>query len=241
MRICFLVSGGGGTMAAILEAIRIREVPDAWPALIIASRPGISALEKARAAGIPEKDIVIISPKKSFQDFGEEILLACREREVNFVGQYGWLPRTPPFVIDEYPDMMVNQHPGPLNPESPGYDFGGQGMFGLRVSAARLCFVKKTGRQFYTEATAQRVHRNFDQGEVLGVERVEIYPESDTPEAIQKRLLAAEHRVQIGVLNDFTQRRVRALVRPAYSFVRPEEKVLLERCKAQAISDYRQR
>jgi phosphoribosylglycinamide formyltransferase-1 len=226
-------------MAAILQAIRTEEVPNAHSALVIASKPGIGAIQKAKEAGVDEKDIMVIPPEScSFPEFGEKILHACRERGVDFIGQYGWLPRTPPFVIDEYEGRMVNQHPGPLNPELPGYDFGGQGMYGLRVSAARLYFVKKTGRQLYTEATAQRVHRNFDQGEVLGVEQVVVHPESDTPEALHRRVLPAEHRLHIAVVKQFAEGRERGLVRPAYYFVRPEEKTLLDQCKKQAISDY---
>ena len=84
-------------MAAIIEAIRTGIVRDAWPALVIASKPGIGAIEKAKQAGIDEKDILVISPKNcSFSDFGEKILLACRARGVDLIGQYGWLPRTPP-------------------------------------------------------------------------------------------------------------------------------------------------
>ncbi len=234
-----MVSGGGTTMAAILEAIRKGELDGVRPALVIASKPGIGAISKARLAGIGSNDIVVISPK-AYPDkalFARRIIEECRARKVNFIGQYGWLPKTPLEVIRAFPGMMVNQHPGPLDPSIPGYDFGGEGMYGTRVTAARLHFVRMVNRDFWTEATAQRVEPEFDRGVVLKARRVPILPE-DTVETLQARLLPAEHRVQIDTLRDFTQGKVSPVCRSAGWLVKNRERATLAEAKSIAIAQY---
>src|SRR5437588_342377 len=81
---------------------------------------------------------------------------------------------------------IINQHPGPLDPGRP--DFGGKGMFGRRVHAARLLFVNQTGHDFWTEATSQRVAENFNEGPVLNRKQLNILPD-DTVETLAARLL----------------------------------------------------
>ncbi|MBI2613646.1 MAG: phosphoribosylglycinamide formyltransferase [Candidatus Levybacteria bacterium] len=231
-RLATLISGGGTTMQAIIEACQSGEVPMDI-ACVISSSPTAGGIEKAKRLGIPDKDIVVIDPnkfkgrdKKMDQDaFGFAILQTLRKRGVTVVTQNGWLPLTPQSVIDEYSDAIFNQHPGPV-PE-----FGGKGMYGRRVHAARLLFVRETRRNFWTEAIAQRVHRNFDQGSAVKSEQVDILPD-DTAEDLQKRVLPIEHRVQIELLKDVARGNVKE-VTGREKLVRPgEERILFQAKKA---------
>ena len=202
-------------MREILRACKDGRLPHVNPRLVIASRHDAGGIEKAKAEGIDEKDIVVIRRKgkelPEFLQFGEEILTACRKRGVNFIGQYGWLPCTPPNVIEAYKEMIVNQHPGPLEPGRP--DFGGEGMYGRRVHCARLYFVRTL--DVYdptTEVVAHRVIEEYDKGPVLHRATVPILKHDDTG-TLQERALPVEHRVQIETLQMFCEGTVCELTR----------------------------
>lgn len=88
---------------------------------VISSNPQAGGIEKARKLGIPDKDIVVIDPNNfrggdgriDQEGFGRAILRELLERGATVVNQNGWLPKTPPPVIDQYKDAIFNQHPGP--------------------------------------------------------------------------------------------------------------------------------
>src|SRR3989344_8169494 len=155
MRIALLTSGRGSTATAIIDACKSGKLIGVTPACVISSKN--------------------ISPKQfaTSEEFGEAILKICKENKVDFIGQYGWMVKTPANVIKAYKDMMVNQHNGPL-PE-----FGGDGMYGMRVHCARLLFADRVKRDFWTEGVAQRVSVEFDGGAVLKAGRIPIL-ENDT-------------------------------------------------------------
>lgn len=193
-------------MEAITLAVNSGELKGIKPSLVISSRPEADGIQRAKQAEIPEKDILVIRPKDyaTREEFGEALIKACREREVDIVGQYGWMPLTPANLIAAYRGKILNQHLGPLDPEHVGYDFGGQGMYGTRVHCARLYFVRTVQRDFWTEATAHLVTENYDEGELLGTKRVEILPD-DTPVSLQQRTLPAEWELQIDVLRQLAE------------------------------------
>lgn len=227
------ISGGGTTMEQIVKACQSGEIP-MNVACVISSSADAGGIKKARDLGIPEKNIVIINPnnfcnengKVDQERFGIRIIKELRERRVTVVTQNGWMPLTPEIVINEYPETMFNQHPGPV-PE-----FGGKGMFGKRVHAARLFFVRETGRDFWTEAIAQRVDKNFDKGQVVHSARINILPE-DTVESLQQRVLCEEHRVQIELLKKVARGDVGEIKRETI-LVEPGDEKILKQSKKQA-------
>ena len=236
MRIALLTSGGGTTMAAIISACKEGVLQNVIPALVIASKEDAGSIAKARTLGISEKDILVINPKsfETREAFGEKIIAECRARNVEFIGQYGWMVKTPENVIAAFPNMIVNQHPGPLDQGK--LDFGGPGMYGMRVHQTRLCFVQKTNREFWTEATSHRVVGEYDKGAIVGRERVPILSD-DTTETLQSRVLPVEHAVQIKTLQDFANGTVQEYHREE-PLILPGEEVLFEECKENAIKLY---
>ena len=51
-KIAVLVSGGGTNLQALIDAEKRGEIPDGEITLVVGSRPGIYALERAENAGI---------------------------------------------------------------------------------------------------------------------------------------------------------------------------------------------
>ncbi len=239
LSIALLISGGGSTMEAVIKACQSGELK-ANPALIISSRKNAGGIEKAHALGIKGKNILYI--QKDFptpQAFGENILIACRERKIDVIGQCGWLPVTPDNVIEEYDDRIFNQHPGALDPGHK--DFGGKGMYGLRVPATSVYFKKglianNIGRRFYTEATTHLVTSSIDKGTILRQREIEV-EENYTPEVLQKLLLPFEHSNVINTIADYTNGKPNYFYRIARLIQRNEIEIL-EKSKEKAIKNY---
>lgn len=233
-------------MEAIIKASKGGVLLGLEPVLVIANNPDAGGIEKAKALGIKDEDIVVLKPKdfensdkfgeaRPTESFGQAILNECKKRNVDFIGQYGWMVKTPLSVCEAYKGKIVNQHPGPLDPKGNG-DFGGSGMYGMRVHEARLQFIKMTNRDFWTEATCHRVTANFDEGVIIKRKQVPIF-QNDTAEILQARVLPVEHEVQIEALQDFMNNTVTEFKRET-PLVLPGEEKILEECKKNAIAKY---
>jgi phosphoribosylglycinamide formyltransferase-1 len=207
-------------------------------ACVVASNSTAGGLDKARLLSIPNQDILIINPndyrgednKVDQNNFGQKIVDELKQRNVTVVTQNGWLPLTPEIVIQEFEGRIFNQHPGPV-PE-----FGGKGMYGRRVHAARLLFARMVKRDYWTLATGQRVHKDFDLGKVVKSAQVEILP-TDTVDDLQQRVLPVEHQVQIEMLKDFVNNRLTE-VSIRESLILPGEEDQLALAKKMAIMLY---
>ena len=225
-----MISGGGTTMQEIVKACQSGEIPMDI-VCVISSSPTAGGIEKAKRLGIPGKNIVVIKPedfqgenKKVDQDaFGFAILQELRKRGVTVVTQNGWLPKTPENVINEFRGAIFNQHPGPL-PDTAG-------LYGRQPHTARLIFVRTTKRDFWTEAVAQRVDKDFDKGAIVKSKKIKILPD-DTVEDLQKRVLPIEHRVQIELLKDVANGNVKEVTGKEKLVRSGEEKILLLAKKA---------
>jgi folate-dependent phosphoribosylglycinamide formyltransferase PurN len=79
-------------------------------------------------------------------------------------------------------------------------DFGGPGMYGIKVHEAVLASgAKESG------VTVHLVDAHYDHGPIVYQERVPVL-EGDTPETLQKRVLEAEHRAYPEAVKIFLKR-----------------------------------
>ena len=229
LRVALAVSGGGTTMNQILQATKDSRLPYVEPACVIASTDGIGAIMKAEAHGLEMGRDIFVVKKSEFSSpeaYGEELLRITRRCGADFWGQYGWIPRTPANLIEAFAGMAVNQHAGPIRPGRP--DFGK--LHGRQTHCARLAFVREMQRNFWTEAVAQRVTVEFDEGAVLDYARSSIEIKTDDPETLAARLLPFEHEVQIRTLRAFSENRVQE-IKFDDDLVLPHEAALLDQIK----------
>ena len=179
MRIAVLVSGGGTNLQAILESERRGENPNGKVTLVVASKPGVYALERAANFGV-ETAVVRRRDYASGEDFDAALLGVLKDHGIDLVVLAGFLSVLGPSVIAAYPNRILNVHPS-LIPS-----FCGPGYYGLRVHEEALRRgVKVTG------ATVHYVNEIPDGGEggpILLQKAVEVLP-GDTPEALQKRVM----------------------------------------------------
>ena len=170
-RIAVLVSGGGTNLQALIDAnLQAGEI-----ALVVSSRPGVYALERAYRAGIPS---VVIAKKGSTQEaFEEKLRAALEEYRIDLIVLAGFLTILSEDFTRRYPRRILNIHPS-LIPA-----FCGEGFYGLRVHEAALeRGVKLTG------ATVHFVNEIPDGGEIILQKAVEV-KDGDTPEILQRRVM----------------------------------------------------
>ena len=175
-RIAVLVSGGGTNLQALLDAQRDGKLPHGEIVLVIASKPGVYALERARLAGVDGK---VVSRKESGSQaaFEAGISALLQEYGIDLVILAGFLSILSEDFTKQWPERILNVHPS-LIPS-----FCGEGYYGLRVHEAVLRKgVKVTG------ATVHFVNEIPDGGRILLQKAVEV-EEGDTPETLQRRVM----------------------------------------------------
>ena len=175
-KIAVLVTRGGTNLQALIDAESDGIIKNGEITLVISSRPGVYAMERAEKAGI--KSIVLERKKYALQaDFDADLLDALKEHDIDLIVLAGFLTILGDTVISEYKNRIINVHPS-LIPS-----FCGKGFYGLKVHEAALSRgVKLTG------ATVHLVNEIADGGPILMQRAVEVM-EDDTPETLQKRVM----------------------------------------------------
>ena len=176
VKIAVLVSGGGTNLQALIDRQRDGRLGCGQISLVLSSRAGVYALERAKQAGI---ETVVVSKKEcgSAEAYDHRIVEELRSRGIELVVLAGFLSILGKEVIDAYPSRIINVHPS-LIPS-----FCGNGFYGLKVHEAALEYgVKVTG------ATVHFVNEVTDGGKILLQRAVEV-KEEDTPEILQKRVM----------------------------------------------------
>ena len=176
VKIAVLVSGGGTNLQALLDSEARGENPNGRITLVVASKPGVYALERAAKAGV-ESCVVSRKNYESPEAFDAALLEVLQSHDIGLVVLAGFLSVLGPSVVAAYPRRILNVHPA-LIPA-----FCGPGMYGLRPHQAALARGCKV-----TGATVHFVNEECDGGPILLQKAVDILP-GDTPEVLQKRVM----------------------------------------------------
>ena len=173
-RIAVFVSGGGTNLEAILKESEAGRIPHGEIALVLASKPGVYALERAKNHGIPS---VVVSRKDDPDTFETRIDAALSEYRIDMIVLAGFLSILSAGFTDKWDGRIINVHPS-LIPS-----FCGKGFYGLKVHEAALAYgVKVTG------ATVHFVNSVPDGGKIILQKAVAI-EDGDTPEVLQRRVM----------------------------------------------------
>jgi phosphoribosylglycinamide formyltransferase-1 len=176
-----LVSGEGTNLQALLDA--------GLPIAAVASnKPGVRALERAEAAGIPT---AVFSASDYATREERDVALAewLQSEGVDLVVCAGYMHLFRQPFFDYYGGRIVNTHSAPL-PDFPG--------------AHPIEDVLAAGVD-ETAATVHYVDEGIDTGSVIVAERVPVLPD-DTVETLRKRVQAVEHRLLPEVVRELCAR-----------------------------------
>jgi phosphoribosylglycinamide formyltransferase-1 len=172
--IAILASGAGSNAQKILEHFSDRM--DIAVRLIVSNKKEAGVLNIAKLASI---DTFVVN-RDSFYST-TDLLVELDKRNIDFIVLAGFLWLIPPYLIQHYPDRIINIHPALL----PKY--GGKGMYGHFVHEA-VHLAKET----HSGITIHYVNEKYDEGSIVFQERCEILP-SDQPEDIARKVQVLEH------------------------------------------------
>ena len=175
-KIAVLVSGGGTNLQALIDAEKRGELGNGKITLVIASKPGVYALERAANAGI-EGRVLARKDYDSIAAYSKALADEMTAAGIDLVVLAGFLTIIDEQVYETFPNRIINVHPA-LIPS-----FCGKGFYGLHVHEAALAKgVKVSG------ATVHIVTPECDAGPIILQKAVEVR-QDDTPETLQRRIM----------------------------------------------------
>lgn len=193
VQIAVLASGSGSNFQALVDRFGPEARGPVRLGLLVASRPGIGALEKADRAGVPTAVLPQSARERGGADEARFLVDAIRGRQADLVVLAGWLRLVPSEVVAAYRGRMLNIHPALLPA------FGGKGMYGRRVHRAVLeSGVRVTG------VTVHFVDEEYDRGTIAAQWPVPVRPDDDEA-TLAARVLAVEHRLLPAVVDAFAR------------------------------------
>lgn len=175
LKVAVIVSGSGSNLQSILDYGQASFKVE----MVIGSKEGIYALERAKNKNIPTYVV-------SKEEYGSEIsnkILELTKNRVDLIVLAGYLSILDGDILKEFKDKIINIHPS-LIPS-----FCGDKMYGIHIhNAVKACGVRFTG------CTVHFVNEKVDGGAIILQEVVPVYFD-DTAEDIQKRVLVEEHKL----------------------------------------------
>lgn len=176
LNIAVLVSGGGTNLQALIDAEKAGKIENGRISVVVASKPGVYALERAKNAGI---EGVVLARKdfESVDDYSAALEKLLREKKTDLIVLAGFMTITNAAFTKAFENRIINVHPA-LIPS-----FCGKGYYGLHVHEAALARgVKLSG------ATVHFVNEVCDGGPIILQKAVPVEP-GDTPETLQRRVM----------------------------------------------------
>lgn len=177
--IAVFASGGGSDFQSVVDGVESGLI-DGRVVLLVASKEGIGALERAKKHGI---DCAVFDKKKfasmdeMFTAIGDEL----ERRKTDLVVLAGYLSILTPSFVGRFEKKIINIHPS-LIPK-----YCGDGFYGMRVHRAVVA-----NGETESGCTVHYVDEGTDTGEILAQARVAV-EKGDTPEDVAAKVLEKEH------------------------------------------------
>jgi len=176
-----LVSGNGTNLQAILDATRSGRLA-ARVVTVISNRPGVRALSRAEAAGVPARSIDH-QRFASRAEFDAALVAELRQAGAEWVVLAGFMRLLTPGFLAAFPGRVINIHPS-LLPAFPGVNAIEQAWnYGVTV----------------TGVSVHLVDEGTDSGPIISQVPVAIEAD-DTLESVEARIHAAEHELYVEAL-----------------------------------------
>jgi len=170
-----LISGRGSNLQALIDVARQGELGGEI-VVVVSNTEGAPGLDRARAAGIAA--VFRDHRGRRREEYDEDLGRILTAHRVDLVCLAGYMRLLSPAFIRAFAGRIVNVHPS-LLPAFPGLAAQRQAWeYGAKVSGA----------------TIHLVDEGLDSGPIVAQEAVPV-EESDTPESLTARILAAEHRI----------------------------------------------
>lgn len=185
--IAVFVSGGGSNLQNLIDA-QNSGLLNAQIKLVVASKEGILAIEKAKEAKI---SVAVFDKNKfaSAESMYDAIIVLLKKMQIELIVLAGYLNILTKNIVHEYKERIINVHPS-LIPK-----YSGKGFYGLRIHNEVI-----KNKEKITGVTVHFVDEGTDTGKIIKQVEVAVL-DSDTPESLQKRVLKVEHELLPRVIN----------------------------------------
>ena len=191
MRVVVMVSGNGSNLQALIDNVHRNPKVDAEIALVVCSKDGARAMQRAEEAGIPAVVVTLDDPSRR-EDRDARLNGVISRMEPDLIVMAGWMSIVTGVFLNRFPDMVINLHPS-LLPSFPG----------LRAIEQALEWgVRLTG------VTVHIAEEAVDSGPPVLQGPVPVRAD-DTVDTLSARVHDAEHRVLTRAVVLYSEGRVR--------------------------------
>jgi formyltetrahydrofolate-dependent phosphoribosylglycinamide formyltransferase len=172
--IAIFASGAGTNARKIIEFFRVSGT--ARVAIIVCNNSKAGVIQVAADNNIP---VIPVNRRAFFED--NSWMNELRLHDIELLVLAGFLWKVPSYLIESYPNRIINLHPALL----PKY--GGKGMYGENVHKA----VIQAGEP-ESGITIHYVDEHYDNGDIIFQAKCPVLT-SDTPGSLAERIHALEH------------------------------------------------
>lgn len=174
VRIAILASGSGSNAERFFEYFKHSAIAEI--ALVCSNRPDAYVLERAKRYNIS----TFTFTNKQLQD-SREVLQKLQQEEIDFIVLAGFLRLIPIYLIEAFPNRIINIHPA-LLPK-----WGGKGMWGKYVHEAVVGAKEKE-----SGITIHYVNNQYDEGDIIYQASCALSGD-DNPETVAAKVQLLEH------------------------------------------------
>ena len=173
-RIAIFASGSGSNAEKIIE--KLAPFADVEVSFILCNNYKAGVIERARRLKIP----VLLFDRTTFYDT-HKIAQILQNQQVDLIVLAGFMWLIPGYLVEAFPDKIVNIHPA-LLPK-----FGGKGMYGQHVHQAVIA-----AQEVQSGITIHFVNQQYDKGQII-FQASCVVSDTDTPESLEVKIHALEH------------------------------------------------
>lgn len=174
-QLAIFASGRGSNAEKIIEYFSLSSQVSVD--LIVTNKKKAKVLDLALEHRIAQ---FIIASKDTFKN-SSGLIQTLQAKGITHIVLAGFLWLIPKYLIQAYPDQIINIHPALL----PKY--GGKGMYGMNVHKA-----VKENNEKESGITIHLVNEKYDEGKHLLQKTCELNPQ-DSPQQIAEKVLKLEH------------------------------------------------
>ena len=186
-RIVVFASGSGTNAQNIIEYFKKTDFAEVT--LVLSNKKNAKVLERAKKLNVSSNSF----SKEDLSD-SNKIFDVLRNENPDIIVLAGFLLKFPEFILNEFPNKVINIHPALL----PKY--GGKGMYGSRVHEAVV-----DNNESETGITIHYVNENYDEGAIIFQEKVNV-SEKDTPDSVAEKIHDLEYEFFPKVIEDILKK-----------------------------------
>ncbi|OFY65509.1 MAG: phosphoribosylglycinamide formyltransferase [Bacteroidetes bacterium RIFCSPLOWO2_02_FULL_36_8] len=177
-------SGNGSNMQNIVDYTKIH--PELKVAVVYCNNPSAFVIQRAKNEQIP----VLQIDKKGYENT-EKLLMELYKYKVDYIILAGFLWLVPKYILDAFPEKILNIHPALLP------SFGGKGMYGKHVHKAVL-----DSKRTESGISIHLVNSQYDKGKIIFQASCRIMTD-ETPESLSGRIHKLEKKYYPKIIHEY--------------------------------------